>query len=112
MNSKNSQKLKSSRSSSTVKCWLTLEKCVLLLMPTLIERMRQAIQPVSRLDQHFKSTLAMFENEQSRNDELCSYWTQIGKMTTLMGTARFPNLNRLAKCILSPPVSNAETESV
>ena len=52
------------------------------------------------------------DEEQSKNDELCAYWTQFGKMSTLMGTARFPNLSRLAKCILALPVSNAETERV
>ena len=51
-------------------------------------------------------------SEQSKNDELCAYWQQIGKMTTLGSTARFPNLSRLAKCILSLPVSNADTERV
>ena len=50
--------------------------------------------------------------EQSKSDEVCTYWTQVGKMTTLMGTVRFPNLSQLAKCILSLPVSNAETERV
>ena len=50
--------------------------------------------------------------QQCTSDELCAYWQQIGKMTTLGGAARFPNLSRLAKCILSLPVSNAETERV
>ena len=33
-------------------------------------------------------------------------------MTTPDGSARFPNLSQLAKCILALPVSNAETERV
>ena len=33
-------------------------------------------------------------------------------MTTTDGSARFPNLSQLAKCILALPVSNAEAERV
>ncbi len=33
-------------------------------------------------------------------------------MTTPDGAVRFPNLSRLAKCVLALPVSNAETERV
>ena len=43
---------------------------------------------------------------------LCSYWQQVGQMKTLHGVARFPQLTRLAKCVLALPVSNADTESV
>ena len=44
--------------------------------------------------------------------ELCSYWEEIGRMKTLDGRPRFPHLTSLAKCILSLPVSNADTERV
>ena len=33
-------------------------------------------------------------------------------MKTLCGTPRFPNFTRLAKCILSLPISNVDTERV
>ena len=42
----------------------------------------------------------------------CVYWQEVGRMKTLGGTARFPNFTRLAKCVLSLPVSNADTERV
>ena len=41
------------------------------------------------------------EGKPLRSEELCSYWQQIGRMTNPDGTARFPHLTRLAKCILS-----------
>ena len=43
---------------------------------------------------------------------MCSYWEEIGRMKTLDGRPRFPHLTSLAKCILSLPVSNADTERV
>lgn len=50
------------------------------------------------------------------NHELCTYWQtiDISKMKTLSGTARFPYLCKLSKCLLALhiPVSNAETEKV
>ena len=52
------------------------------------------------------------EGKPIKSEELCAYWQQIGSMTTPDGTARFPNLSRLAKSILALPVSNAETERV
>ena len=47
-----------------------------------------------------------------KSEEVCAYWQHIGRMTTLDGAARFPNLSRLAKCVLALPVLNAETERV
>lgn len=44
--------------------------------------------------------------------ELCSYWDEIGRTKTLDGKPRFPYLASLAKCVLSLPVSNADTERV
>ena len=44
--------------------------------------------------------------------ELCSNWEEIGRMKTLDGRPRFPHLTSLAKCVLSLPVSNADTERV
>ena len=52
------------------------------------------------------------EGKPTKSTELCVYWQQVGGMTTLGGGPRFHNLSRLAKCILSLPVSNAETERV
>ena len=48
----------------------------------------------------------------ARNKELCSYWQGIGKLTTLDGSVQFPYLASLAKCLLSLPHSNADTERV
>lgn len=39
-------------------------------------------------------------------------WQQVGQMCVLNGKLRFPNLSKLAKCILALPVSNADTERV
>ena len=44
--------------------------------------------------------------------ELSVYWQEIGRMKTLCGTPRFPNFTPLAECILSLPISNADTERV
>ena len=44
--------------------------------------------------------------------DICSYWQEVGQMYVLNGTLRFPNLAKLAKCILALPVSNADTERV
>ena len=44
--------------------------------------------------------------------KLCSYWREIGRMRTLDGRPRFPHLTSIAKCVLSLPVSNADTERV
>lgn len=44
--------------------------------------------------------------------ELCHFWQQIGKMSTISGAARFPNLTSLAKCVLALPVANADTERI
>ena len=52
------------------------------------------------------------EGQPIKSEEVCAYWQHIGRMTTLDGAARFPNLSRLAKCVLTLPVSNAETERV
>ena len=46
------------------------------------------------------------------DNALYLYWQTIGNMKTLCGTARFPNLCKLSKCLLVLPVSNAETERV
>ena len=46
--------------------------------------------------------------KRTENSELCSYPQRIGNMTTIYGTARFPLLTRLAKCLFSLPHSNAE----
>jgi len=48
----------------------------------------------------------------TKSAELCVCWQEIGRMKTLCGTPRFPNFTRLAKCILSLPISNADTEKV
>ena len=42
--------------------------------------------------------------------DLCLYWEVIGRMKTLHDRPRFPHLSALAKCVLSLPVSNADTE--
>ena len=56
------------------------------------------------------------EDEESEgrpdSNRLCIYWNHIGRMTTLSGSLRFPNLSKLPKCILALPVSNADTERV
>ena len=52
------------------------------------------------------------EGKPVSNEDLCAYWQQIGRMTNPDSSIRFPNLSRLAKCLLSLPVSNAETERV
>jgi hypothetical protein len=44
--------------------------------------------------------------------EFCSYWQEIGRMMTLDGKPRLTYLTHLAKCALSLPVSNADTERV
>ena len=44
--------------------------------------------------------------------DVCSYWQQVGQMRVLNGALRFPNLTKLAKCVLALPVSNADTERV
>ena len=44
--------------------------------------------------------------------DICSYWQEVGQMYVLNGTLRFPNLAKLAKCILTLPLSNADTERV
>lgn len=54
------------------------------------------------------SSVVCEEGEPTKSAELCAYWQQIGRMTTLDGTARFLN----PKCILALPVSNAETERI
>ena len=41
--------------------------------------------------------------------QLRSYWREIGRMKTL---PQFPHLTSFAKCVLSLPVSNADTERV
>ena len=57
-------------------------------------------------------SVAREEDKPIKNEEVCAYWEQIGRMTTPNGSIRFPNLSRLVKCILALPVSNAETERV
>lgn len=52
------------------------------------------------------------EGEPTKSAELCAYWQAIGDIKTLQGEARFPSLVSLAKCLLSLPVSNADTERV
>ena len=37
----------------------------------------------------------------TKGEELFVYWQQVGKMKTLTGTARFPYLTCLTKCILA-----------
>lgn len=48
----------------------------------------------------------------TNSTELCRYWHNVGVMKSLEGTDRFPNLVGLAKCLLSLPHSNADTERV
>ena len=52
------------------------------------------------------------EASSSVDVELCSYWRESGRMGTLDGIPRFPHLTSIAKCVLSLPVSNADTERV
>ena len=52
------------------------------------------------------------ENKPTQSAELRVYWQEIGRMSTVGGTARFPNLTKLAKCVLALPVANADTERV
>lgn len=46
----------------------------------------------------------------TKSAELCTYWQEVGRMKRLDGMARFPTFTRLAKCVLTLPVSNADTE--
>lgn len=48
----------------------------------------------------------------TKSEELCTYWQSVGKLMTMDGNARFPNLTSLAKCLLALPHSNADTERV
>lgn len=52
------------------------------------------------------------DGKPTKSEELCKYWQEVGSMKTLQGDDRFPSLFLLAKCLLSLPVSNADTERV
>ena len=52
------------------------------------------------------------EGKPTQTAELCEFWQQIAKMSTVSGAARFPNLTNLAKCVLVLPVANADTERI
>ena len=52
------------------------------------------------------------EGKSMQSTEVCSYWQVIGNMKNINGTTRFSLLTRLAKCSLSLPHSNADTERV
>ena len=52
------------------------------------------------------------DGKPTKSEELCTYWQEIGNMKTLQGENRFPCLVLLAQCLLSLPVSNADTERV
>lgn len=52
------------------------------------------------------------DDKPTKSEELCKYWQEVGNMKTLQGDDRFPSLFLLAKCLLSLPVSNADTERV
>lgn len=52
------------------------------------------------------------EGKPTQSPELCLYWHEVGKISTLSGATRFPHLTSLAKCILALPVANADTERV
>ena len=52
------------------------------------------------------------EGKPTNGAELNTYWNEVGKMKTLGGGVRFPALTRLAKCLLSLPISNADSERV
>ena len=57
-------------------------------------------------------SIELSEASSSVGVELCSYWEEIERVKTLDGRPRFPHLTSLAKCVLSLPVSNADTERV
>ena len=52
------------------------------------------------------------ESKPTQSAQLCVYWQEIGRMSTVTGTATFPNLTSLVKCILALPVANADTERI
>ena len=52
------------------------------------------------------------KDKPTKSAELCTYWQEVGRIKTLTGTPRFPNLSRLAKCLVALPRSNADTERV
>ena len=52
------------------------------------------------------------EGKPTQSVDMCVYWQEIGRMKTLEGRPRFPNLTKLAKCLLALPHSNADTERV
>ena len=52
------------------------------------------------------------DGKPTKSKELCAYWQEVGNMKTLQGEYSFPCLVLLAKCLLSLPVSNADTERV
>ena len=52
------------------------------------------------------------EGKPTGTAELSIYWKDISEMKTLDGRDRFPLMADLAKCVLSLPVSNADTERV
>ena len=52
------------------------------------------------------------EDKPTQSSELCFFWQEVGKMSTVSGTTRFPHLTSLAKCVLALPVANADTERV
>ena len=58
------------------------------------------------------SSLPSIVHEADKNEDLCGYWQQIGKIVKADGSVRFPHLTRLAQRLLALPVSNAETERV
>ena len=52
------------------------------------------------------------EGKPTNSKDLCSYWHKIGQMKTLEGKSRFGNIANLAKCLLSLPHFNADTERI
>ena len=52
------------------------------------------------------------EGKPTNSKDLCSYWHEIDQMKTLEGKSRYGNIANLAKCLLSLPHSNADTERI
>ena len=61
------------------------------------------------------TTLPSVDHEEGKpiqSAQLCVFWQEVGRMSTVAGTAMLPNLTSLAKCMLALPVVNVDTERV
>ncbi len=55
------------------------------------------------------NTIPSVPRAEGKPTNLCAYWQELGQM---QGENRFPVLVSLSKCLLSLPISNADTERV